>query len=610
MAAHYAPRVHIFTYVDNPRPTLCTLANSVHALGGYINVIGLGDDEFFGGVPHGALDKIADALAEQGRTPRILDRRGSAPITCHTRAACSKPSGLAKIRKFFALRRYLQDFDDEDLLFFLDGFDSMIEAPTLDHLVATFDRLQLRAGPLVTSRGGPVIFSGERNCWPFPNSGEVSGDYRADFVYELGNRTRLRGDEICEYWARLRQAGHFRLGRQGGSLIVPFINSGVFAGRVGSLRQLFHLASETLQLFGDFEDQGLVYAMALRAASAERPWVPLLLDDDGELLGSLHGMDLKILAQRQQAPQVCDFYGRLNGGYFSASLGVARAQWPKPLVVHCNGDKKEFFEKACGPSVLEHLRHAGVDEHSCSWIDYVRQLEVSLPLSRGRLPVARAMPRPLVVPSLAQVIGAKRLAASPRRARELLLALVPARAAEPPAAVVAEEELHAGCGRGGGAGSAEREGGASFPDLVVLRRNATAAGRPGRSDYCSLGRQLRAAWARLRPASRESAGMLWMELRADSAYHASVADADAKRFERACDVYRDDAAGDGAEEDLDVAFAVADFLAALPPSEATRFRWVQPYRARRQFGRPVPALSTAISLVVKTNPARASPRVS
>lgn len=549
--------LHIFTYADSLRPHFCILADSVGALGGSLNVLGHGDEAgSFGAVPPSVLKPIADALAEQGRALVVEGWRGSAPLKCTSRASClQSPAGFGKIQKFMSLLPHLDRFDNDDVLLFLDGFDAVLEAPSLWHIRQAFERLQRRLGPLIGPSGGPVVFSGEQNCWPFPHPlgplGDISGDYRADFTYAFGNKTRVRGDEMCEHWIRREESGG--LGAED-SFRLPYINSGLFIGRAGSLRQLFTLAVETLRHFGDFEDQGLVYVMALQAAAADQPWVPLVVDTRAEILASLHGQDLQAMAQRLDAPRVCDFNGRAAHGYYNAALGVDPSRWnadrgrrPVPLIVHFNGDKKEFFLNQCGSSVSNEMLSVGVSERRCHFIDYRSRVEVYF---RGRdqrslpLRMTRALPRPLLKPSLTEVAGAAFRATTARGVLDTLLSQVKVRAPQVvqdirgDAPDLAARRLWAFA-----RGSRRWRPQTSLPhlaadaglDVALVRRNETScADGSDRGAYCALIHSLRASWRHLRPASTSSAGFLWAEFRYARDFTAALARADAERPAREC----------------------------------------------------------------------------
>ncbi|CAE7251762.1 Ank2 [Symbiodinium natans] len=398
-----APAVHAFAFADSAHPNLCTLASSVASAGGVLNVVGLGYDETpFGAVPREALDSIAEALAEQGKARQVEGQRMAATLHCMTKEDCKKTKGLQKVRKFFAVWPHLEHFGDEDLVLVMDGYDVVLETPSLEHLKDTFDHVQRRLGPLVSLPTGPVIFSGEANCWPFVHHWTeppfMTGDYRPEYVYHYGAGHALRGDEVCEHWRKNlghpgKTPGH-HFGRNRTEvlpLFLPFLNSGVFIGRVASLRGLFAFAAEVLRLFGDFADQALVTSAALHASLLERPWVPLRVDHTGELLASLHGVQLEALARRLRAPPVCSFEGRMDHGFYAAAAGQqqpGRSKWsparleaarredrPPPLVVHFNGDKKPYFETTCHDSVSAEAQLLGSLPGQCSLMDADHQME-------------------------------------------------------------------------------------------------------------------------------------------------------------------------------------------------------------------------------------------
>eukprot|EP00927_Polykrikos_kofoidii_P054467 TRINITY_DN48880_c0_g1_i1.p1 TRINITY_DN48880_c0_g1~~TRINITY_DN48880_c0_g1_i1.p1 ORF type:complete len:656 (-),score=69.25 TRINITY_DN48880_c0_g1_i1:78-2045(-) len=635
------PPLHLFTYADNFRPAFCIMAKSVAASGGYVNVLGLGDDTTgVHAVPKKALQRIAGALLRHSNTKVPSTRRGSAPVHCKNRAECSSQWAISKIRKFMSLLPYLKDFRDDALLLFVDGFDAVLEAPSLRHVADTFDQMQRKFGPLVGPSGGPVVFSGEVNCWPFPHDrdvkGSISGDYRADYVYRFGNETHLRGDEVCDYWLRRQPPG----GGMGSSEVArfPFINSGVFMGRAGSLRKLFRLAVETLELHGDFEDQGLVYVMALRAANARYPWVPLVVDTSGELLASYHGVDIAEIARQQSGPQVCDFWGRVANGFYDAALMEpsvkgqevnsrwattgrwARSRWRQPLVAHFNGDKKSFFEENCMQAVHQELSIVGASLAECKVVDYPRRLELFSTLAGFELPIQRGLPLPLAVPSIAQVVGAAfRTSGSTaawtlllRRIRErlivkskseVLVGQVSRSAAESPArwwhlgakrwlttsfgvrrtdAATHTNESRMPASTAATAGSPlftvadVVDNAVGDLDLALVRRNETRCSHDRSvNDYCVLFASLRVAWTRLRQPS----GLLWSEFRGWKYFAETVRNGEKGRYDRHCRLDAgqppDTNVGTSVGQDAPcVGLAVADFLVGLPVWEAVQFKWL------------------------------------
>eukprot|EP00439_Symbiodinium_sp_Y106_P038348 s632_g4.t1 len=428
-AMRASPAVHVFAFADSAHPNLCTLASSVASAGGSLNVVGLGYDEEmpFGAVPREALDSIAEALAEQGKAKQVEGQRMAATLQCMTKEDCKKTKGLKKVRKFFAVWPHLEHLEDEDLVLAMDGYDVVLETPSLEHLQDTFDHVQRRLGPVTSLPTGPVIFSGEANCWPFVHPWTeppfMTGDYRPHYLYRYGAGHALRGDKVCEHWRKHlghpgKMPGH-RFGRNRTEelpLFLPFLNSGVFMGRVASLRGLFALAAEVLRLFGDFADQALVTSTALHASLLERPWVPLRVDHTGELLASLHGVQLEALARRLKAPPVCNFPGRMDHGFYTAAAGQpgpGRSKWssarleaerredrPPPLVVHFNGDKKPYFEENCHDSVSAEGQVLGSVPGQCSLMDTDHQMEAFITTPSAT--ETRVHMRQVLVPALAR----------------------------------------------------------------------------------------------------------------------------------------------------------------------------------------------------------------
>ncbi|CAK9069396.1 unnamed protein product [Durusdinium trenchii] len=390
--------VHVFAFADSAHPSLCTLASSVAFAGGRLNVVGLNSAESSGEVPPEALEVIAEALAEQGQEKAVEGQRVSTTLHCTSKEECLKSRGLAKVRKFLAVWPHLKAFSDDDLLLIMDGYDVSFEAPSLEHLALAFQRLQREIGPVMSLPTGPVIFSGEANCWPFPHPWGpepfVSGDYRPNFMYQYEQR-EMRGKEVCTFWRHHMVHPSRVIGRDGHNrtqvlpVFLPFLNSGVFMGRARSLQQLFAFTTEVLLRFGDFDDQALITVAALHAKFLRRPWVPLQVDHSGELFASLHGLSPERLSNDLKAPPACDFNGRVDHGFFKAGSRPRRqSRWsfenfeapfrpnrPPPLIWHFNGDKKEYFETKCHESVameaslMGHLGHCVLMD-----VDHEREL--------------------------------------------------------------------------------------------------------------------------------------------------------------------------------------------------------------------------------------------
>jgi len=593
---------HVFAYADMLHPSICTLAASVKALGGSLNVVGLHDGQGYGAVPKEGAESIASSLAQHSQRVAVPGQRWSATFSCQTTAECSDYRSSLKIRKFFALRPHLKDFPDEDLIVFLDGFDAILETPSWHHLFEGFQKLQHKIGPLITPRRGPVIFSGEVNCWPFPHSwkgsANVSGDYRPDYIYNLGAGFRLRGDEICKHWSERFQA----YASVRGPLHLPFPNSGVFIGHVSSLRHLFEFAEETLKLFGDFEDQALVYIMALRAAASQHPWVPLWVDVSGELLASLHGVDVEILARELKAPQVCDFRDRAGWGYFPAALGISPSRWdrrnkyPMPVVTHFNGDKKPLFATKCVDTMVHHTKVFSITSHDyCTFVDYAKNLlYYADPASEGRILCTPAgPPREPTALNLIQILGAASVARSVHAVFNVLVSLmresqIVGELAGPASRAIAVSSSEAFCMQ-----ALQRHlMHASFNfvrqplpseepfrpvNIVHVGRNGSSSACRSIHDYCAWSSLLRETWLCMHPSTSSSAGMMWSEIPDPRGFEHAWAQANLHRYTQVCTTGPRRHSSLLQESDgfkcYSYALAFADFLLNLIPADATFMFW-------------------------------------
>ncbi|CAJ1404814.1 unnamed protein product [Effrenium voratum] len=537
--------VHVFAFADSAHPNLCTLASSVAAAGGKLNVIGLNYGDTAGAVPPEALESIAEALAQQGQEQLVEGQRAAATLHCTTKEECLKSRGLAKVRKFFAVWPYLKQFKDDELLLIMDGYDVLLETPSLEHLQLAFAELQRRIGPVMSVPTGPVIFSGEANCWPFPHVWKsepfASGDFRPGYVYNYGGRKKLRGDQVCEYWRQ--HIGHPGLvnGRYGNNrsevlpLFLPFLNSGVFMGRAGSLRALFSLATEVLRLFGDFADQALATSVALHAKFLERPWVPLRVDHTGELFASLHGLSPELVARRLRAPPACNFQGKVDHGFFLAAQRK-RSKWssdrfkaflrkdrPPPLVWHFNGDKKPYYEAKCHDSVAMETSVLGMPLGLCTILDvdhgkehfFVAQGEERTESHARDVEWPRRAPVP---PSATDMAGIMAESATAWQVAERLLKLggsrvLVQRPGEPGGRSCLEQHWWLETTPAAGAPQSvfqrmTRAKEAQAPQAVMLDMETTRCQLGDEQAYCALLEELHTSWECLRSYDSNSTGLL------------------------------------------------------------------------------------------------------
>lgn len=552
------PAVHFFTYADSMHPMLCTLAASVAHTGGRLNVIGL----------RGKNEPLE--VPEQAR-PHVL------------------------MRKLLSLRPVLARLEEEDLVMMVDAFDVVIEAPSLQLIEQVFDQLQLQAGPLIAPAWGPVVFTGESNCWPFQHpqmwagAKAVDGAYRGDFIYSFGENFSLRGDEVCNHWLHF----HTPTPPSATPLWLPFPNSGALMGRVGSLRKFFELALEVLDLFNDHDEQALLYSMVIRAAADLSPWVPLVVDAEAHMFASLHGQDFATVAANLRSCEVCSFQGRKVTGFFLAAVGDLvpwRRERPNRwtpgshqrlpvLVPHFNGDTKVHLGSRCPNSIQAEALQLGFFDYSCRLIDFVSQTEAGFGGPGFHRPVRQWWASQLLpVRRLHGIIEGSR---KPLTAREALLSLD----------VEGDFEVveHMSEETGGAVASCPGLTGRThirwrqdpaFPsELKAIPLGAILVGRNVTSthtasdveEYCKFGLWLRHAWACLSVVDTGFTGFLLVESTVADMVNATD-HRNPKRFEQLCADQVPDENGKSVQP-APRGQAVEDFLDSLQPWEAVSYRW-------------------------------------
>eukprot|EP00928_Gymnodinium_smaydae_P024764 TRINITY_DN19940_c0_g1_i2.p1 TRINITY_DN19940_c0_g1~~TRINITY_DN19940_c0_g1_i2.p1 ORF type:complete len:334 (+),score=63.90 TRINITY_DN19940_c0_g1_i2:271-1272(+) len=146
----YGPAAaHVFAFADFFCVMLCHLARTVEAAGGWLHVLGLRD---------GAESPLPVSSAP---APGDAETRGDEPWHF--------PDKAVMLKKHLFLWRAIRSLPANATVIFVDGFDVLFQRPLAD-VVATYGEL---AGAAAERNGGvwPVVFGGERNCWPFPHDG-------------------------------------------------------------------------------------------------------------------------------------------------------------------------------------------------------------------------------------------------------------------------------------------------------------------------------------------------------------------------------------------------------------------------------------------------------
>lgn len=598
-----ATPLHVFTYTDSApfKQGLWPLAASVEALGGRLNVLGIVDPWSTHELPPplASARTSVDAAVAAHVSPSPSSSPppfGQKEVPRQRRYTGLSPAqAFSKLRKLFALHQQVDLLAPDEVVLFVDGFDVVVEAHSLPELRAAFDTAERKACLAAGDRAldGPVIFSGEMNCWPFPHGdagwplAAVSGDYRPDYIYDFGNNFRLRGDEVCDHW--LHTAGIEPRSADASDMRLPFPNSGAFIGRARSVARFLRKAAEALKLYGDFDDQALAFVVALRAAAqGEQP--PLIVDVRGELLASVHGLDLDVVAAARNVPAACNFTARARARPFALRPGGFMMEGRRlPPVLHFNGDMKGFFATRCVADVKRQAHFLGMEATSTRFTIYDHSYAVvaNTPLSVDSMSLPSLwymhMPGPHWTQSATQIVGAFREANSLDALQSIILTRGPPRQvvgelAPPSYALVRFPPA--------GGGRTSKGLGALF---------VKTSARCDRDAYCGLSDALRAAWRLLRPSGHAFAGLLWIQLpracshtpsrsaRGDTSFRSKLAPGEVGRHGRVCGAGMH-STNVGASEALCEEHAVTDFLASLRAWEAPRY-FAPCYQGLRRGGR-------------------------
>jgi hypothetical protein len=209
---------------------------------------------------------------------------------------------------------------DDDLFFFVDGFDVLIQRP-LAELPAVYQLLQTRLGAPADS----VFVMGEHTCWPWPQAGidysrrgrrprGLSMGYmlNASFRVAGGVRSRLLpARHVCDALRDFNAPGRW-----------AFPNSGVWVGSLRGARVLLERLRQ-LVLQGHFEDQGILGLAMLQDKDQS-----IRVDVNGSLFTSQYAYNGKWW----ERPACFDGYFDVNGNP-PAQLATGTA----PFAMHFNG---------------------------------------------------------------------------------------------------------------------------------------------------------------------------------------------------------------------------------------------------------------------------------
>lgn len=271
--------VYVYAFATNDNDCmLCHLARTVEAAGGWLRVLGL---------RHGKSTKLpwGDSAVSSTREEGGFHHKDKTMM----------------LKKHFFLARAIRSLPSNATVVFVDGYDTLFQRP-LAEIAAEYRRL---AEPIVSrSRGAmewPVVFGGERNCWPFPHGASVrvpgrglgarqprrhefqadsslSGDHHSDWRYPCGDDSpwSIQAGAVCGEWLAERSD-------ESTDAMFPFLCSGTYIGTASAVRRLLHRLFLLYRETREYNDQALLALLLLRNRSLG------LVDATGSLFLQLHG---------------------------------------------------------------------------------------------------------------------------------------------------------------------------------------------------------------------------------------------------------------------------------------------------------------------------------
>eukprot|EP00747_Dinoflagellata_sp_TGD_P151429 gnl/TRDRNA2_/TRDRNA2_177207_c4_seq1.p1 gnl/TRDRNA2_/TRDRNA2_177207_c4~~gnl/TRDRNA2_/TRDRNA2_177207_c4_seq1.p1 ORF type:complete len:463 (+),score=52.80 gnl/TRDRNA2_/TRDRNA2_177207_c4_seq1:91-1479(+) len=285
--------VHVFTFSDRMNTMLCHLGRTVEAAGGWLHVLGLRDGAE-SKLPWGDIDGSMGSQTKEGEPWHFEDK-------------------AVMLKKHVYLARALRLLPGNTTVVFVDAWDVLFQRP-LEELEASYRRL---AQPVAAMNDGiwPVVFGGERNCWPFPHDGRLpvhgghpreqpwvheirrdaslSSGHRPGWHYPVGDRSpwSIKGDQFCSAWLSERggpgssRAWRNKVAHEPILARMPFLCAGTFMGTAGSLRRIMKRMFALYTRTKEYHDQALMALLLLQNRTLG------LVDTEGKLFLGLHGYD-------------------------------------------------------------------------------------------------------------------------------------------------------------------------------------------------------------------------------------------------------------------------------------------------------------------------------
>lgn len=317
----FTPRhVHVFAFSNVGGWGLCALASSLQHFGQTLNVLGLDQSStFFDG----------------------------------TSCNCSGNFGFQK--KFWWMQYVLEQrvkagIADDDLIMFLDGWDSVAQS-SLSDVVQRY--VQVMGG----RRG--VLFQGEKNCFPFDAFKPRGGGWQVFWGTKVCVQRsvakapeQVDGRELCDLMSGMAPtAGPYR-----------WINSGGYLADPVSLVAFFRANRKTEELVKTDGDQ--TYAQLVQMLY---PRIQIRVDSSASIWFAFQNFDAGDVPRVNRTTEACDPDYLMNGtAPRNALTGTS------PMLLHFNGNGKPY-QGSCSRAIVQRVAKK---EHFL--FDYDRQKRVPL----------------------------------------------------------------------------------------------------------------------------------------------------------------------------------------------------------------------------------------
>ena len=323
-------KVHIFTYANLRSNGLCMLASTIQHFGHTLNVMGFDkSDTMFDGTRSVKEQCVCTPLEQP--TPsssNFLDKMIS-PFTgkkpAEQNCTCTEVPISAIMKKYRWMTYMVEHHDglgisENDLVMFVDGFDLVAQNP-IEPAKEIFKKV-------MKGRRG-VLFSGEKNCFPFDVQKKRGGGWgwmhgRRICVQQRVSKDpeMIDGNQLCRVMScKAPTKGPYQ-----------WINSGAYMGDVLSLQSFFK-AAKRLEIDYDMHDDQAIAQLV----QVTFPRINVVTDTHSQVWFSLQNFDKGDVPRIDEKREVC-----LPNYLIDGKPPVNQLTETSAILMHFNGNGKSF----------------------------------------------------------------------------------------------------------------------------------------------------------------------------------------------------------------------------------------------------------------------------